>query len=272
MYHRWALTEIAAAVLHGTGQLILDWLPLIDPAREPDNPPSWWLYWSSRQQWSWHRDYRGVPDRYLIEQYIRLSWWTLGYWVDEVGTWAKDTARDLVRGWTGYVLHGWTTFSNWIDSIGIRLGSGMVFWGSTVIDALGKLYNWLPPEIKTGVQSWGALLGAIFERAKKWVIDTYHTLIGLGITAWGWVAAAGQFVHVWWREAKGVLDEFRANPTGFILARLGTYWGPLVYFVNNLLSWYDSLYAHYHADIAGFFADPAGWIWTRLESYVERIW
>jgi hypothetical protein len=148
----------------------------------------------------------------------------------------------------------------------------MVFWGGSVIDALSKVYNWLPPEIRTNVRSWVELLTYWIQKAKDWVIATYHALIVLGTLAWGWVGDVGNKVKVWWESARGVLDEFRSNPTAFILSRLGPIWARLVWFVNNALDFYTGLWGQHAQDLAGLLADPAGWIWARLEAYVLRLW
>jgi len=253
-------------------QRALDLIPLVDPWVEPDYPPTWWYNYDTANNWRAHLNSRKIPDTWLIETYLRYTWQMVGFYAEEIGNWARDTAQTWARNVTGYALYSWTTFSAWIDSIGIRMGSGMVFWGANVIDALNKAYNWLPPEIRTNLQSWGVLLNYWIQKAKDWVVATYDTYISWGTKAWAWCLGAGDKLNVWWQVAHGLLDEFRNNPTGFIIGRLGYTWTWLTWFVNNAGVYYGNLYNYYAGDLAGFLADPAGWIWARLEAYLLRLW
>ena len=270
--HAWSLGEITWALLRGVAQLALELIPLVDPWPEEGAPPTWWWNGSNWFDWYMHRDGRKIPDMQFIESWLRSAWNTLGIWIEDVGKWARNEAQNLVRSWTGYVRGGWVTFSDWIDYNALRLGSGMVYWAGTAISGLDKLYNWLPPEIRTNLQSWGSLFEAIFQRARDWVVTAYQMLIAFGVLAWSWVSDSGTKLKDWWQGARGVLDEFRANPTGYILAHLGPTWDRLVWFVNNALDFYTGLWGQHAGDLAGFLADPAGWIYARLETYVERIW
>jgi hypothetical protein len=272
VYHRTDIGTIASAFLHGLAQRALDLIPLVDPWPEPGYPPTWWYNYDTGDNWRRHLNNRSIPDTWLIESYLHYTWRMLGFYAEEVGTWARDTAQSWARAVTGYALYNWNTFSNWIDSIGIRLGDGMVWWKATAVSALDALYNWLPPEIRTNLQSWGALLNYWIQKAKDWVVSTYHTYITWGTLAWAWCLGAGDTLNFWWQGAHALLDEFRANPTAFILVRLGSTWSNLVWFVNNMYQWYASLWSNYRIDLANFLADPAGWIYARLEAYLERIW
>jgi len=272
MEHWFSLSEIVSAILRGLAQRVLDLAPFIDPWPEAGSPPDWWYLASNWFDWYMHRDGQHIPDSHFIECWLRSAWHALGHWVDEVGAGALKLAREQIRGWIGYVRGGWSTFADWIDYLSIRFGDGMVFWSGSVIHALDKLYNWLPPEVRTNLQSWGSLFEGLLARARDWVITAYQMLIALGLLAWGWVTETGDKLKVWWESARGVLDDFRLHPTGFILAHLGPTWDRLVWFVNNPLEFYIGLWGRYAQDLAGFLADPAGWIYARLETYLERIW
>ena len=279
MNHVWSLTTIVSALVLGVWQRVLEWLHslyfvgnYISPMQQGGGPPTWWWNGSNWFEWYTHRDSHDVPDRIFIEAWLRSAWNTLGIWVEEVGKWARNEAQTWARAVTGYALYGWTTFSTWIDTIGKRFGDGMVWWKSTAVQALDALWNWLPPEIRTDLQSWGTLLNYWIQKAKDWVVATYHEYINWGTNAWAWVIATGKTLRDWWDLAHGLLDEFRANPVGFIVARLGAAWGRLVWFERHALDFYCDLSALYAQDLSGFLADPAGWIYARLEAYVERIW
>jgi len=270
--HWISLSEIVAAIIRGLAQRILDLAPFIDPWSEPGHPPAWWWLQSNWFDWYMHRDGSGVPDSHFIECWLRSSWHALGHWIDEVGIGALKLARAEVREWTGYVQGGWRTFADWIGWLSIRFGDGMVYWAHNAVHALERLYEWLPTEIKTGASSWWALWEDILRRARDWVVTTYQMLIAFGLLAWTWVADSGTRLKEWWQSARGVLDDFRSNPTGYILAHLGPTWDRLVWFVNNALDFYTGLWGQHSKDLAGFLADPAGWIYERLETYLERIW
>jgi len=272
MYHRYALGEITWALLRGIGQLALDLIPLLSPWPEHGPPPNWWWWTCGVQDWYSHRDRNDVPDRAFIESWLRAAWAALGHWIEEIGDYARDQAGDRVRGWIGYVQYGFSNFSQWIQATYLRLGNGMVWWSDTAIHALDKLYQWLPPEIRLGLRSWAATWDWIVDRAKSWVQATYNLAISLGSQAWGWAITTGNRLDGWYQSAHGVLDEFRANPSGFILSRLGPTWGLLTGFALSALPFYVGLWGSHASELANFLADPAGWIYDRLEAYLERIW
>lgn len=272
MYHRFDLGEITWGLLRGYAQLALDLIPLIDPWPEPGDPPGWWWLVNNEQQWRYHRDRNDIPDRAFIESWLRAAWAALGHWIGEVGTDARDQAASRARGWIGYVLYGYSTFSQWLDSMHLRLGSGLPWWTQSAMEGLGKLYGWLPPEIRLGLQSWSALWDSIVQRAKSWVQATYNLAISLGGQAWGWVIQAGNRLDTWYQAAHGTLDEFRSNPGPFILARLGPTWDLLRAFAFTALPFYVGLWGSHASDLSNFLSDPAGWIYDKLESYLERIW
>jgi hypothetical protein len=279
MAHVWSLSTIVGAIALGVWQRVLEWLHglyfvgnYISPMQQSGGPPTWWWNGSNWFDWYMHRDSQNTPDRQFIEAWLRSAWNTLGIWVEEVGKWARNEAQSWTRAVTGYALYGWANFSTWINNIGARLGDGMVWWGQNVRDALTKVYDWLPPEIRTYVQSWSDLLNYWIQKAKDWVVATYQMLIAFGALAWSWVSDSGTKLKDWWIAARSLLDEFRANPTKFILDRLGSHWLRLVWFSACLLDWYSALYSLYAGTLNAFLADPSGWIYDKLEVYLERIW
>jgi len=270
--HDWSLGEITWGLMRGLAQLALDLIPLVSPWPETGAIPGWWWLVCSYWDWSQNRDSRGVPNRYFIECWLRAAWHALGRWIEEIGNDSLSRAADRVRGWIGWVQYGYSNFQQWMQSLHLRLGSGMVWWSDTAIHGLDKLYRWLPPEIRQGYTSWGQLWDGIFQRATDWVKATYNLAISLGSQAWGWMVHVGNRLDGWYQAAHGTLDEFRANPSAFILARLGPTWGVLTGFALSALPFYVGMWGSHASDLANFLADPAGWIYGKLESYLERIW
>jgi len=196
----------------------------------------------------------------------------LGRWIEEVGEWARDKAKDAARSWIGWVQYGYDTFSSWINALWGRFGPGMVWWSEHAVQALGKLWDWLPSAIKYGIRSWDDLFENAVEIARQWVKSTYAWLIERGKAAWDWVAGTGETLLSWWASARGVLDEFRVNPWAFIKSRLGPTWDRLTWYADNCLTFYTNLWSQYASDLSDFLADPGGWVYSRLETYLERIW
>jgi hypothetical protein len=196
----------------------------------------------------------------------------LFYWVDEIARWALSRAKEEVREWIGYVGHGFSRFSDWIESIYCRVGSGMVYWAGSIVNALDRLYGWLPPEIRLALVSWGQLWDQIVQRAKDWVIYTYQLLIAFGTLAWTWVSNTGATLKAWWDQARGTLDAFRADPYGFIVGRLGQSWDRLRWFDSNALDWVLALWVNGRGTLSDILADTGGWVYGKLTAYLERIW
>jgi hypothetical protein len=272
MQHWHSLGEIVSWTLHGLWQYVLELAPFVDPSPEPGKYPGWWPYYATYWDWYGHRDGRDVPDRHLIETWLRGCWGMLGRWIEEVGEWARDAAQEVARSWIGWVQHSFPTFSAWLDQLWTRFGPGMVFWAEHAVQALGKLWDWIPSTIRYAMRSWDELFQFATDKATYWVKTTYDWVIGRGKAAWDWVSGLGESLRTWWESARGVLDEFRANPWSFIQSRLGPAWDRLNWFDGHCLAWYADLWSQYKQDLADFLADPAGWIYGKLELYIERIW
>jgi hypothetical protein len=114
------------------------------------------------------------------------------------------------------------------------------------------------------------------------------------VDLWNWLISKGNQLGNWWVSARGLLDQFRSNPTGFILARLGAAWPWLVHFRNNAramvfgwlgdtwqalvtfrngpLEFYFNLWGAYRQRLGNFLADPKQFLVDELEKAILERW
>ena len=272
MPHRYTITQILSWLFHALSQKIRILVPILTPSAEWGNPPDWWFWWYTWSDWYKNLNQYRVPNNDWVTMFWNGTFRVFSTWCEEIGSWAYGEANKKIREWVGYPEFGFSTFQAWLKNLWTNVSPATRWWFQTITGGLDRLFGWLPDEIKIAGLSWSALWETIKSSVKQWVINTYHTLISYGVNAWTWVTGAGAQLKVWWDSARGLLDEFRANPTGFIVARLGTTWTRLVDFTNRCLNFYLQIWSQHAQTLADFLADPKGKVWEWLEAQWVRLW
>ena len=272
MSHRYAITQILSWLFHALSQKIRILVPILTPSAEWGDPPDWWFWWYTWSDWYKNLNQYRVPNNDWVTMFWNGTFRVFSTWCEEVGTWAYGEAKKKIREWVGYPEFGFSTFQAWLKNLWTNVSPATRWWYNTVTSGLDRLFDWLPNEIKIGGISWSSLWESIKTAVKQWVISTYHNLIMFGANAWSWVTATGASLKSWWDSAHALLDEFRANPTGFIISRLGTTWTRLVDFTNRCLNYYVQIWSQYAQLLADFLADPAGKTWEWLEQQWIKLW
>ncbi len=294
MYHAYTLLEIAAWVWYGWIQRILLILPLVNPEPAGYAPVKWW--WRYYNEWQWESNLSAdrIPDKWWIRRYQEGAHKLAGVWVGEVGDYAYGQARSWVVAFMGYVQHNFPTFSDWIETIWLWVNFQAGWWGGNLRHAADMLRDWIPYDIRQGWKTWWGIWEGIKDAVKDWAKDRFDDARADAIAAYEWVISDGGPIRTWVNSVKQWIDNFRANPVGFITSALGAAWtwlvafwvlpgaviqpflGPnfdkLKTFAVSAVTYYYNLWGSYAEELAAFLADPTGWLYDKAEEELLRRW
>jgi hypothetical protein len=294
--HELSIWKIMSIYLDFYVQKIKDVFPdwIIQTDVQSINAPSWWYKFKTWEQWYYALDENRRPRTSWFTAYADCAAQWLGYYVDEVGDWARDKALTLVRIFTGFVQFGYDTFERWINVIWSRVGSFVPFFADNLADAAIRLYNMLPFEVRQGLRTFAQLFSQLADDVKHWAELRYNDVRdwynGARLTVEQWI---GQ-VREWWLSAKDFLDDFRHNPYGRIRQWLGSAWDWLVSFWNDpfgtitrylgetwtrlynfardCLSFWYNLWGSHASEIGAFWDNPLRWVYDRVEDFLISKW
>jgi len=266
--HEFGFTDILGWLFHGVYQLIRYIAPYISPDPETGSPPSWWYRFWTPGDWYWNLDGNQVPNWDWIWRWRLAAYWLLEAWIQEIGEWAWDYAVDVVRYFTGYVRHNYSTFENWCAALRSRTGTWVPWWASDLANAAQALYLWLPESIRSGWESWAQIWDTIKDDVWGWVQDRYEEARQLAYDAINWITDLGQAVRTWYDIAHNWLDDFRSDPWGHVTGWLGEPWQKLVTFCTGALTFFYNLWGTYAPDIGAFWDNPLLWLYDRAEDFV----
>jgi len=279
--------------LHWLWQYIREIAPFIAPTAEAEIPAFWFEYFSAND-WLWNVDDDWVPN----ETCIRNALWALRRlirrWIEEYVDYIKEVTINYVQSSTGSVLHLFDTFSDWIENLWVKVGLVIPWWCDDVVDGLGDLYGWLPPVIRTAVNTWDDIWDGIKTAVKDWAKDRFDDAKVKALNAWSWVWNTGYSLKDWWDAAAQWLDDFRLNAVARVKGYLGAAWTTLSTFATEACGFYYNLWGGWATDIADFFencgsywyqvwlsyadsltsflADPPGYIYDRIEDELCKRW
>lgn len=272
MTFQYSVQTIASSILHGITQAIRVVVPIITPDDERGQPPGWWYWYWSWGDWYLNLDAAKRPN---------LDWcyhWTvgalrlLGAYADDAADSVKATLSSTVRGWVGYVRHGFVDFSTWIESLGVKIGQGSFAWAGNLTDAANWLRGKLPDAVKYGSQTWGAIWDSIKQAAIDWAKARYEDARAWAYGAYAWVLDSGKAIKTWYDNSRSWLDDFRQNTHTRVVGLLGDTWKRLTTFAGGGLSFYQNLWGSHATEVGAFFGNPLLWLYDRAEAFLISRW
>jgi hypothetical protein len=272
VYHRWSLGQVIGWWWHGITQKIKYLIPGMRPSPEWGSPPDWWFWWYTWGDWYGNLDWSRYPNSLWIQNWTHGAWRVLGTWVEEVGYWARDEARNWTRTILGWSLYGFGRFEDWINNIWLRLGTALPWWAWDAVRGLQRLYDWLPAEIRSYGWSWNAVWErtksqvrswalARYDEARRWVYNNRGPL-------WDYITT----FRNWRNWVRGRVDWLVNDPVGFITHWLGWRWNNLVNFVNDPVGFVCGYWGLNRVLVFEFFDHPLLWLWDRVEAELVRRW
>jgi hypothetical protein len=269
-------------------------IPGLSPARETGGPPQMWLDYFSELDW-----YAMLtPDLYPTSPWIEL--WntavlrTLSGWIVEVGDWAVGQAEWRIDETFGFLPLAFSTFSDWIVSIAVLVGTVLPSWARDALDGLKQLWERLPVEIRELWIDWYTWINGFVDEIKTWAQNRYDLFVDYASSAYDWVVLVGDALRQWKESVEEEIQSVADDPIAWVEDKLGDAWVWLVWFFGDpasvivqlftphldrlllfssdcLTFWYD-LWGSHSDTLASFLNNPLGWIYDRVEDELIDRW
>jgi len=251
--------------------LTLYWVHQLLPRFNP-GPPQWWLdTWHVYAWWNDNLDDR-VPNTAFVLYYRRAAKDRFEDWIKNA---ADSIARPLVNAvlWLlGSLLHGYTTFSAWINAIRARVGTYIPWWATSLANAAMRLYHWLPLAVRQATATWSDIWEGIKAAVKDWARARFDAAMTWVANTAPWVFAWVDYLSTWYYATGEWLTNFKNNPYSVMVAILGTAWSTWMSIYVGILNFYNNVWVPYKITLHDFLADPLGWVYDRVEDELIRRW
>jgi len=267
------LVDILRWIVHGLWQLrvretiLPTWMLLVEPV---DPPPCWYYYYTEPAWYFYCANKR--PSWTGAWMYYNSARKAFRVWVDTRTGEARDWAVSIVRGFTGYVRHGFATFEAWTNWLTSRIGWDQFSFASSLSQAVSRLFGWLPTSITRYGQSWSNIWEGIKSAVRSWARARYDDARAWVNNHAPWLPQLVTTLNNWRAYVRAIVDELVRNPVGFITSRLGSTWQRLKRYSDNCLDFYWSIWSHYSTELSSFLSNPGIYIWDKLENIWVRLW
>jgi len=235
-------------------------------------PPEFWYEWFSWWDWKWNLSPSGKVNKTITRNWLWSChrFWEL--WTEDLAQNAVYLAEDAVRVFTGWALHGFVRFQDWIEAIRSRVGTWVPPFAGDLAQGLYRLWLWLPADIRDNVVTWYDKFSAWYNSVVSWVQVTYDDAKAWAYGAYAWVLDTGEALKTWYNNAHWWLDDFRQNAYDRVTGWLGSTWNRAVTFFTAAGQFWYNLWGSYAPEIGAFWADPLGWLYDRVEDELVRRW
>lgn len=249
-----------------------------------------------RESWAYQQYYAGDPvcDR-GAGSWQRWAKDAFKKWIGEQVEWAKDQAVWVVRGFVGWVDHGFDTFQDWINAIRNRVGTWVPDWASNLAGAIQTVWGRLPSIIRDGRRTFTEWANGLIDDATDWIEGAINTAKSIASNAWDWITSAGNTLKGWYDAAHSWLDDLRNNfvtrvrnalgnawdwlvafwndPYGTVAGWLGSAWQKVLTFSEGAFTFWYNLWANYADDLGEFLTHPFQYLYERAEDWIiDNIW
>lgn len=274
----YALIDILLWIVRGWWQyFVLDhglpsWLKLA----EGTTAPAFWRDYYSQWQWEYYLDDNGKPTHLIwASRYRTCATRAFNAWVGVQTRAARDAAISAINAALGSLLHGYTTFSAWIETIWNRVGTAMPWWTVNVVSGLSKLYYWLPSAIRSATSTWDDIWDAIKTAVKEWAKARFDAAIAWLNNTISWLTTGYNTVRAWYDIVATWVTNFYNNPIGTVVGWLGAAWTFLTGAWTGLKDFYNNVWVPFKVSLHDFFDHPVLWLYDRFDeeadNYIEIL-
>lgn len=263
---------IGSNILHGITQAIKVLIPLIEPDQERSSPPTWWYWYWDWGDWYLNLDADDRPNLDWCYHWTVGSLRLIGGFAEAIGDAAEDAVQSTVRGWVGYIRHGFSDFEHWTENLWNKVGSASFAWASNLSDAANWLRDKFPDAVRYGWQSWQSIWDGIKQSAIDWARARYEDARAWAYGAYAWVLDTGEALKNWYNSSHTWLDDFRQNTHTRVTGLLGDTWRQLVTFAGGSLLFWQNLWGAHAEDIGRFFGNPLLFLYDRVEDFLCSEW
>lgn len=237
--------------------------------------PAWWL---EVNQWQWIWDVTladGVPN-YTFGIYWRgAAKIHFDNWVSDKANRAADLVNVAIRASLGYVRHFYVTFEDWIEAIWDRVGDHLPWWATSLVDAVGRLRDWLPLDIVNNWKDWGTIWAEIKGEVWAWALARFDAARDWVANNAPWVIDWVNFLVTWYNAVGDWVTNFKSDPYGTIAGHLGEAWAFLREAWFGLRNFYNDVWLPFRIDLHDFFDHPILWLYDRFDeeadNYIETL-
>lgn len=195
---------------------------------------------------------------------------------DRLEDWIKNAADNVARplvnalsGLLGSLLHGYATFSNWIESIRNIVGTYVPWWTTTLAAGLVWLRLKLPGAIRDATSTWSDIWEDIKTAVKDWAKTRFDAaMTWVANTAPGvvtWINTLG----AWYNLVSAWVNAFKDNPYGTIAGTLGAAWDFLSGSWTGLRNFYNTVWVPFKVDLHDFLDHPMLFLYDLVDDEIE---
>jgi hypothetical protein len=294
MSHVYWWGDILAWLVHGLMQLARIAIPFVSADPENGPIPSWWAKWFTPQFWYENLDSYNRPNWNWAISWTNGTLWLIAEWAEETGNIAANVVKGALLATIGTLPFDIPTVSLWIIRIANQVGTSMVSFASSLVEAAQKLYYMFPYLISVAGQTWDYVFSLIKTEVYGTIQNAYAAVVTFATDAWAWVLNTGDAIHQIVIDNNSWWVSLRSNPLAFLVSILGQPWDWLIDLRNNFYShvisilgqpWHDlitfwqgplwfwfNIWSQNAGAIANLCADPGGAIKSWLENELNRIW
>jgi len=231
--------------------------------------PQWWLDTWHVSAW-WRDNLEDGNPKFNFWVFYRVA--ARDRYSDWVAQAADNVARPLanaISNLLGSLLHSYTTFSAWIETLWDRVGHYLPPWATSISHAAIKLYKWFPTAIVHGWESWNDIWESIKTAVKSWAQTQFDAAKLWVANNAPWVIDWINFLGNWYYFAGEWINSFKANPYGTVAGWLGGAWSTWTRIYGSILAFYNLVWVPFKVDLHAFLDHPWLWIQDRIDEEVK---
>lgn len=191
-------------------------------------------------------------------------------WVaDKAGTIA-GVLVDAVSVLLGSLLHGYTTFSIWIDAIRGRVGTYVPWWTTTLAAGLVWLRSKFPTAIRDATSTWDDIWGSIKTAVKDWAKARFDAAIAWLNNTVSALVTGYNTVRAWYDLVSTWVTNFKNNPVGTVVGWLGAAWTAWTGVRTGIVNFYNNVWVPFKVGLHDFLDHPVLWMEDRVTEEVTQ--
>lgn len=233
---------------------------------------AWWELWDYNLKDCATYRKKCIPNSAFALHFRNVAKDRLADWIKNAAKGLVDVLNDAIDLILGPLLHAYTSFSNWIESIRNIVGTYVPWWTTTLAAGLVWLRLRFPTAIRDATSSWDDIWDGIKAAVADWAKLRFDAAVAAGTDAWDWVFSTGEWLNNWWLGIREFLDDFFTFHVARVQEWLGDPWAFLAGAWPELRIFYNAVWVPFGVTLYEFLADPLLWIYDRIEDELIRQW
>lgn len=247
------------------------WKNILLP-RFGDTVPRWWSEVHYDPGW-WRNNLTDrIPNAAFMGRYRGAAKYHLEGWIADKSRGIAKPLVDAVKNTLGSLLHGYTTFSTWIETIRHRVGTYVPWWTTSLVAGLIWLRLRFPEGIRNATLTWSGLWESIKAAVRDWARARFDAAMLWVANSAPWAVTWINTLGAWYSLVAAWVTNFKNNPYGTIAGWLGTAWSVWLGIYSDILTFRNEVWVPFKVTLHDLLADPTGWLYDRIEDELIRRW